>query len=305
MNDDLSGLAPGTYTLEVTAIDAAGNRASKSSTFTVVVVQVAPEITLVDGLRPPQLITDGFTVDIEFTDANFDRDDYTVTIDWGDGDENTPGTSTTCAVSTTGGAATGNPSCELLASPSADGPGVAVGNFTYSAPGVYAITVTVDDGTDSDTSVFQYATIYDPDAGRVNGSGIYWSGPEAYEGGSRWGAPAIFGYDARYKRNDVVPQGKTKLHVVGEFRFKSTSYDYLIINDTFAVAQGTGKLNGRSGYDFRVQGIDNGRLDFFQMTIWDPDGAIVYDNGVKYEGGELVEADEGDVVLVGGIKIKR
>ena len=303
LNEDLSGLAPGVYEIEVTAQDATGKTASATSTFTVE-EQKAPEITLVDGLRTPQLITDGFMVDIEFDDANFDRDDYTVTIDWGDGVEDTPGTSTTCVAWTIGGATSGNPSCEILASPSADGPGLAVGSFEYAAPGVYPITVTIDDGTASDTSVFQFATIYDPGAGRVSGSGLYWSGPEAYDGG-RWGSTAIFGYNARYKGDDPVPRGNTKLHLLGEFLFKSTSYDYLIINDTFAVAKGTGKFNGRSGYDFRVQGIDSGWLDFFQLTIWDPNGEVVYDNGVKYDNGQLVEAPEGDRVLLGGIRIRR
>ncbi len=303
LSEDLSGLAIGVYEIEVTAQDASGKTASATSTFTVE-EQKAPEITLVDGLRTPQLITDGFMVDIEFDDTNFDRDGYTVTIDWGDGVEDTPSTSTTCVASTTGGAASGNPSCEILGSPSADGPGLAVGSFEYSAPGVYPITVTIDDGMASDTSVFQFATIYDPGAGRVSGAGLYWSGPEAYDGG-RWGSTAIFGYNARYKGDDPVPRGKTKLHLLGEFLFKSTSYDYLIINDTFAVAKGTGKFNGRSGYDFRVQGIDSGWLDFFQLTIWDPNGEVVYDNGVKYDNGQLVEAPEGDRVLLGGIRIRR
>ena len=49
-----------------------------------------------------------------------------------------------------------------------------------------------------------------------------------------------------------------------------------------------------------MQGIDNGWLDFFQITIWDPaaptDTPPLYDNGVLY--------DKGDVVLLGGIKVR-
>jgi hypothetical protein len=303
---DLTDLAPGEYELAVTALDSVGRTTRQRSEFRVTQTspQAPPEITLVNGTREPQSISATFAVEIEFTDANFDDDDYTVTVDWGDGDEDTPDTSTVCTTSSTGGAVVGNPTCEVLASPSADGPGVAVANFRYDAPGVYAITVTVDDGTESSVSIFQFATIYDRAAGRVTGSGTYWSGPETYAGG--WiGRPAFFGYDARYRANDVVPRGTTKLHLLGEFLFTSTSYDYLIVNDTFAVAAGTGKFNGRSGHDFRVQGIDNGRVDFFQLTIWNPAGDVVYDNGVKYEGGQLVEAPEGDRVLLGGIRILR
>jgi hypothetical protein len=138
--------------------------------------------------------------------------------------------------------------------------------------------------------------VYDPAAGRVSGAGLYWSGPEAYADEGPYGGPATFGYRARYKNDDPTPVGKTKLHLIGEFFLKSTSYDYLIINDTVAVAEGVGKVDGTHGYRFRVQGIDNGFLDFFQITIWDPDGEVFYDNGVLY--------DNGDLVLLGGIRIR-
>ena len=128
-------------------------------------------------------------------------------------------------------------------------------------------------------------------------AGWYWSGNEAYDDGDRWGNWAFFGYGARYKKNATTPTGTTKLRLLGEFYFKSTGYDYLLINDTVAVAEGVGKLDGQRGYRFRVQGVDNGWIDFFQITIWDEaTGEIVYDNGVLY--------DSGDLVLLGGIRIR-
>ena len=84
--------------------------------------------------------------------------------------------------------------------------------------------------------------------------------------------------------------------MLGEFFFRSTSYDYLIVNDAIAIAEGVGKI-GNTQYRFRVQGIDNGWLDFFQITIWDPvTDEVVYDNGVLY--------DKGDLVLLGGITLR-
>ena len=155
----------------------------------------------------------------------------------------------------------------------------------------------IDAAGNTDTSLFEFAVVYDPTInGRVAGAGWYWSGAEAYAEEEPWGGPAFFGYRARYK-NDETLKGKTRLHLLGEFFFKSTSYDYLIINDTMAIAEGVGKINGSTGYRFRVQGIDNGRFDFFQISIWDEaTGEVIYDNGILY--------DEGDLVLLGGIRVK-
>lgn len=160
------------------------------------------------------------------------------------------------------------------------------------------MTVTVADAAGNvDTAVFEFVVVYDAGAGRVSGSGWYWSGNEAYDDGDPWGNWAHFGYRARYRNDEPTPRGTTKLHLWGEFFFTSTAYDYLVINDTVAVAEGSGRLDGQDGYRFRVQGIDNGWVDFFQITIWnEATGEIVYDNGVMY--------DEGDFVLLGGIRIR-
>ena len=101
------------------------------------------------------------------------------------------------------------------------------------------------------------------------------------------------------RNGEDTPRGRTNLHLLGEFYFRSTSYDYLIINDTTAIAEGSGRLDGQNGYRFRVQGIDNGWLDYIHIEIWEetPNGPVtVYDNGVMF--------DDGDLVLFGGIRIR-
>ncbi len=71
------------------------------------------------------------------------------------------------------------------------------------------------------------------------------------------------------------------------------------------MAEGTGTTGGNTSYRFRVQGIDNGRVDFFQITIWDDStGDVLYDNGVVYTNEGLVEDDRGDRVLLGGIRVR-
>ncbi|MDW3212575.1 MAG: choice-of-anchor Q domain-containing protein [Ilumatobacteraceae bacterium] len=289
--------ASGTYVLVAVATDAFGNTTTTTLPFEITSpVSNVPVVVSIDAPGTPQLITDGVLIDVEFEDGDGAVDDYVVTIDWGDLVDEVPGTSTVCTA-TSATPQNGNPNCEIIAEPGADA-GLAVAFFEYAQPGVYPVTVTVTDSVgNSDTSSYEFVVVYDPEAGRVDGSGWYWSGNEAYDDGDRWGNWAFFGYSARYKKNATVPSGTTKLRLLGEFYFKSTGYDYLLINDTVAVAEGVGKLDGRSGYRFRVQGVDNGWIDFFQITIWDEDtGEVVYDNGVLY--------DSGDVVLLGGIRIR-
>ena len=119
--------------------------------------------------------------------------------------------------------------------------------------------------------------MYDPTAGSVSGSGFYWSGSEARPSGPRWGTAAFFGYDAKYKRDATVPSGTTKLRLLGDFYFKSTSYDYLIVNDAMAIAEGVGKI-GDTEYRFRVQGID-GALERIRLL---PDQHLGSDRSRRY-----------------------
>ena len=270
---------PGTYEIIVIVTDNLGNTDEERIVVDVVAPEGTPFITEVVGPLTPQNIVDGVALQAFFTDASAPFDSFTATIDWGDGSGPTP--------------------AAVTAPSTSDGEGTISGFKQYAAAGVYSAIVTVTDGNgDSYSEDYEFIVVFDPDSnGRVSGSGFYWSGAEAFPGGSRWGAPAFFGYDAKYKRNATVPSGGTQLRLLGEFFFKSTSYDYLIVNDAIAIAEGVGKI-GTKEYRFRVQGIDNGWLDFFQITIWDPANGneVVYDNGVLY--------DKGDLVLLGGIKVK-
>jgi hypothetical protein len=267
----------GVFEIVLTITDSTERSVEVGATVSVVAPAGDPIIRTIAGPSTPQEITDAVAVSATFGDASGPFDTYTATIDWGDG------TSSIAAV----------------VPPTASDDGTITGDHIYAETGVYPITITVTDAAGaSDSELFEFAVVFDPTIrGRVNGSGFYWSGREARPGGSRWGAPAFFGYDARYKKNSDLPVGDTQLRLLGDFFFRSTSYDYLIVNDAIAIAEGVGTMGGGTSYRFRVQGVDNGWLDFFQITIWDPTtGTVLYDNGVLY--------DKGDIVLLGGIKVK-
>ena len=269
---------PGSYQVVVTVVDSTGESDSDATTVTVAAPTGAPMITGISGPGTPLLLTETITVDAVFSDASAPFDTFDAVVDWGDG-TTSPATITPPITAT--------------------GEGSIAATHVYTTTGVYPVEITITDALgDFDSEVFEFVVVYDPTInGRVNGSGFYWSGAGASAGTSRWGAPAFFGYDAKYKKNATVPSGETKLRLLGQFFFRSTQYDFLIVNDAMAIAEGTGTIGGGSEYRFRVQGIDNGWLDFFQITIWDPTtDEVLYDNGVLY--------DKGDVVLLGGIKVK-
>ena len=266
--------APGEYFVTVTVTDRTGRTDDERAVVNVVAPTGAPSIVSVTGPTAPQPITTPVTIGATFVDASGEFDTYSATVKWGDG--------TTTAATVT--------------EPTATSPGTITATRSYLETGVYSLEITVRDQTGaSSTQPFEFVVVFDTtERGTVSGSGIYWSGPEARPGGSRWGTLAFFGFDAKYKRGVVV--GETELRLLGDFYFSSTSYDYLIVNDALAVAEGTGKI-GSTTYRFRVQAVDNGWLDFFQMTIWNPTtNQVVYDNGVLF--------DKGDLVLLGGIKVK-
>ena len=268
---------PGDYTVVVTVEDESGATDDIGAPVSVVAPAGEPVIESIDGPTTPQPITESVLISATFSDTSAPFDTFTATVDWGDGTQ----------------------SAAQVTDPTGPSePGAITADHVYSRTGVYPVTITVFDRDGaSDSELFEFVVVFDPDTtGRVAGSGTYWSGSEAYAGTSRWGSPAFFGYNARYPDGADVPSGETQLRLLGKFYFRSTSYDYLIVNDAIAIAEGVGRI-GTKNYRFRVQGIDNGWLDFFQITIWDPaTDEVLYDNGVLY--------DKGDVVLLGGIKVR-
>lgn len=110
---------------------------------------------------------------------------------------------------------------------------------------------------------------------------------------------ATFGFVSRYKKGASVPTGTTEFRFhAGDFFFRSSSYEFLVITQAGQKAQfkGAGTINGAGDYRFTVWAGD-GSPDTFRIRIWEEDeGAVetvAYDNGFDQAvgGGSIVIHD--------------
>jgi hypothetical protein len=114
-----------------------------------------------------------------------------------------------------------------------------------------------------------------------------------YEGCSVPTGKATFGFVSKYRRGATVPDGNTEFRfVAGDFKFSSTSYQWLVVNQGGENAQfkGYGTINSAGNYGFMLWAGD-GTPDTFRIQIWDAaTEVVVYDNGSDHPlgGGSVV-----------------
>jgi hypothetical protein len=212
----------------------------------------------------------GATVDasVSFTDPD-KLDIHTATWDWGDGN-------------TTAGTVT-----------EANGAGAITGSHAYAAPGIYAVSVSVDDGYGNiDSAVYEFVVVYDPNGGFVTGGGWIDSPAGAYTLDPTLSGKAHFNFHAKYKKGATVPDGNTQFHLnAGAFKFRSTGFDWLVVSGAQARLKGTGTVNGQD-VKFMLW-ADDDNPDTFRIKIWYEDSAgehVIYDNGAQQAlgGGSIV-----------------
>jgi PKD repeat protein len=239
----------GTYVVTITVSDSNGGTSSASKS--VSVSNVAPAIVKVTAT--PALTKTGSTVtaSASFTDPGT-SEKYTATWDWGDG-------STTVVNLGSAARSVG-------------------GSHVYSKAGFYKVKVTVSDGQASDSMEASQVVVYDP-ARTLSGSGSLTSpaGSCRLSKGCSAAGTAGFSLSVSYAKAATKPTLSLAFSVSG-FSFDATAADWMVAGGGTATVQGAGKVNGASGYTFRLAAID-GKADAMRLQVWSPSGVLVYDNG--------------------------
>jgi hypothetical protein len=258
-NPSYQGVDDMVENLTLTADDPYGMSGSAATSVTV--LNVAPSLGAITAPAAPSAVGTTVNAGASFTDPGI-LDTHTATFDWGDG-------------GTSAGTVT-----------EAGGNGDVAGSHIYTTPGVYTITLTVTDkdgGTDS--AIYQYVVVYDPNGGFVTGGGWIDSPAGAYLPDPTLAGRASFGFNSKYKKGANVPDGQTQFQFkAGDLNFHSSSYDWLVVAGARAQYRGSGTINGAGDYRFMLTAIDGqqpggGGVDKLRMKIWDnATGGLIYDN---------------------------
>jgi len=210
-------------------------------------------------------------------------DTHTATWDWGDG--------TTAAGTVT----------ESL------GAGTITGDHVYSAPGIYAVSVTVDDGYgNTDTAIYQYVIVYDPNGRFTTGGGWIDSPAGAYVFDPSAAGKMNFGFEVKYKKDAVMPEGNLTFQIHADHaKFKAAGFDWLVVTGNTAYAQGIGVLDDQGLYGFLLSVTDDPAkrgVDRFRLMIWDLESNIViYDN----QAGASIPTLPAQMIGGGNIKLHK
>lgn len=186
------------------------------------------------------------------------------------------------------------------------GGGTVSDSFSFSEAGVYSVTLTVeDDDGAATTSASRIFVVYDPSGGFVTGGGWITSPAGAYPADPELTGKAHFGFVSRYKHGATVPTGNTSFQFqAASLRFKSSSYEWLVVAGGRAQVKGAGTLNGGGDYGFLLTAIDgtiSGNADKLRIKIWDKnDGEqVLYDNKIGSSDGssDASELGGGSIVI--------
>ncbi|MET9793577.1 family 43 glycosylhydrolase [Streptomyces canus] len=242
----------GTYTVTLT-----GGRSK--DTATVEVANAAPAVVSATGPQSPVPVGKRTVVTAEFTDPGT-SDTHTCVVDWKDGSAPQSGTVTASG-------------CRA--------------EHPYTQAGIRrpVITVTDDDGA-SDSRTLPELIVYDRSAGPALGTGVLGSPAGAYPAKPDLTGKAAFSFAAAYLPGTSAPVGEASFDFgPARLKFRSTGSDWLVVTGSRAVYQGSGTVDGKSGYGFRITATD--APDTFHLRIWKKSGGeVVYDNvtGSKITG---------------------
>ena len=260
-------------------------KVSSLSEFVLLVLNGPPEVGEVIAPGEPLQMNTAVDVSSFYTDTGF-LDTHTAIWNWGDGNT-TYGT--------------------II---EANGVGSITGSHIYTETGVYNISLTVADNYgESDTAIFQYVVIYDPDGGFATGGGWIDSPEGAYVSDSTLTGMANFGFVSKYKKGASVPTGNTEFQFkVADLNFHSDSYEWLVVAGASAKFKGVGTINGQGEYKFMLTAVDANinindsfYIDSFRIKIWTEDEGgevVVYDNALGDDSDNATtEIGGGSIVI--------
>jgi PKD repeat protein len=243
----------GNFTITVKVVAAGG--ASGSATRSIAVGNVAPVVMSVSAGSVAKLGV-AVSATATFTDPGA-GETYKATWTWGDG------TTTVVTLASTARSVTGS--------------------HTYSKAGLYVVGLTVSDGTASGSAGAAELAIYDP-ARTVNGSGSLAAPAGACKLSTACSkaATASFSVKASYARNAPKPTASLSFSQTS-FSLTATSADWFVASTATrsATLQGTARVNGVTGYKFRLAMADGtvGGRDGLRLQVWNAAGTLVYDDG--------------------------
>lgn len=124
----------------------------------------------------------------------------------------------------------------------------------------------------------------EPTDGLLTGGGWFFSPSGALSSDPTLQGKANFSFAAKKGVKDEMPVGHFSLTFPREdFRFLSTGFNWIHVNENAALLKGEGKLNREEGYTFLLSVVDNGNgvfepEDNLRILIWDEAENIIYDN---------------------------
>lgn len=271
-------LTPGTHTLKATFTPIDRNTysiATKSVEITVDDTNVAPTIIGYTSPTGPVPVTASVTLAVTFSDPS-------------------AGQTHTCSISVDG---------VVVAGAVNETAGTCSLTRTFAA-GVYTIAATVTDnsGLAATGSFPALLVVYDPTGGFVTGGGWFNSPIGAYAADTTVTGRANFGFVSKYLKGANIPTGETEFQFkAGNFSFKSTSYEWLVISGYKAQYKGSGAVNGVPGYKFRLTAYDGqvnggGGVDKIRIKIQNSTDGVVYDNSI----GASDDIDQANPMAIGG-----
>jgi hypothetical protein len=188
-----------------------------------------------------------------------------------------------------------------------DGVGKVRATFNPTTAGVYDVTLTVYDRNGAIVSRVTDKgrfVVADPNAGWASASGAIASPAGAYPSDPSVEGRLSFQVVARYPHGQTVPTGYVDFRLRrAHLHFHGTKLDWLVVAGSHIQLHGSGRLNGRAGYEFLVtafDGRDSDGPDRLRLKIWDPrTGRVVYDS----EAGRAEDADPVTELVRGKVKV--